>query len=194
MRYALFPLNTVVFPGTLLPLQVFEQRYLSLVSECMKQDTGFVIVLISQGQETGTAPQIYQVGCYVEIIDWESLPNGLLGISVRGKYRVRLSNSSVRDDGLLMADCEILTSDLEQQPDATASVYGPLTDMLRSLLQHPYARRYMNLIDYENRADICYRLSELLPISNRQKQLLLESETAQQLVDQLTTFISKLQA
>lgn len=196
MKTAIFPLNTIIFPGGILPLQIFEQRYLSLIKDCMKNETGFVIVLISEGKEVGAAPQIYSVGCYVEIIDWESLPNGLLGISIQAKERVRLSNISVRDDGLLLAETSPLESSLEPAPDKQPTlpdVFLPLADTLKQLMQHPFAKRYQDSIDYENVADICYRLSELLPISNKEKQSLLETESAQQMLDQLTLHISALQ-
>ena len=79
----------------------------------MKQQTGFVIVLISDGKEIGAAPQIYSTGCFVEIVDWESLPNGLLGISIEARYLVHLSNSYVRDDGLLLAEATAIESALD---------------------------------------------------------------------------------
>ncbi len=192
MKHALFPLHTVIFPGSILPLQIFEQRYLSLIKDCMKQQTGFITVLISEGKEVGTTPQIYSTGCYVDIIDWESLGNGLLGISVQAKYRAHLSHSSVRDDGLLLAEVTAIESTLDDS-SSLPDVFKPLSDTLKELLQHPFAERYKNKVDFTNTADICYRLSELLPISNKQKQLLLESETKQQMLDQLTLHINALQ-
>jgi Lon protease-like protein len=197
MRHALFPLHTVLFPGSILPLQIFEQRYLTLIKDCMKQQTGFVVVLISEGKEVGNevdnAPKIYCTGCYVEIIDWESLPNGLLGISIQAQHRVRLSNSTVRDDGLLLAEATPFESTLDQKM-AMPKAFSPLTDTLKQLLEHPFARRYKDDVDFENTADICYRLGELLPISSKQKQLLLESETVEQILDQLALHINSLQA
>lgn len=192
MKHALFPLNTVIFPGSILPLQIFEQRYLNLIKDCMKQQTGFVTVLISEGKEVGAAPKIYNTGCYVEIIDWESLEGGLLGISIQAKYRARLSNSSVRDDGLLLAEASPIESTLDDNP-TMPEVFQPLSDTLKELLDHPFAERYKNKVDFDNTADICYRLSELLPISNKQKQLLLETETAEQMLDQLALHINALQ-
>jgi len=192
MKRALFPLNTVMFPGSILPLQIFEQRYLQLIKDCMKQQTGFVVVLISEGKEVGSTPQIYCTGCYVEIIDWEPLPGGLLGISIQAKQRVRLSNSSVRDDGLLLAETCRIESTLENNlvlPEA----FKPLSDTLKQLLNHPFAEQYKDKVDFSNTADICYRLGELLPISNKQKQLLLETETAQEMLDQLALHINTLQ-
>ena len=141
MKLALFPLNTVLFPGSILPLQIFEQRYLNLVKDCMKQQTGFVSVLISEGKEVGSTPRIYQTGCYVEIIDWESLPNGLLGISIQAKYRVHLSNSSVRDDGLLLAEASPLYSTLDDNA-IMPETFKPLSDKLDQLLHQPFSDRY----------------------------------------------------
>ena len=192
MKLALFPLNTVLFPGSILPLQIFEQRYLNLIKDCMKQQTGFVTVLISEGKEVASTPQIYRTGCYVEIIDWESLPNGLLGISIQAKYRVHLSNSSVRDDGLLLADSTALESSLDARPTMPDG-FKPLTETLKQLLNHPFADRYQGKVNFDDTADICYRLAELLPVSNKEKQLLLESETAEQMLDQLALHINRLQ-
>lgn len=193
MKHALFPLNTVLFPGSILPLKIFEQRYLSLVKDCMKQETGFIVVLISAGKEVGSTPKIYCTGCYVEIIDWQSLPDGLLGISIEAKHRVQLSNSSVRDDGLLLAEAAPLQTTLDHNFILPPSL-KPLTDTLKELLEHPFARQYKNKVDFNNAAQICYRLAELLPINNKQKQLLLETETAEQMLDQLVILINSLQA
>jgi uncharacterized protein len=192
MKHALFPLNTVLFPGSILPLQIFEQRYLNLIKDCMKQQTGFVVVLISEGKEVGAAPQIYSTGCYVDIIDWESLDNGLLGVTVKAKYRVHLSNSSARDDGLLFAEATQQVSTLDNNP-VLPDAFKALPETLKLLLNHPFAERYKDRVDFNNTADICYRLGELLPVSNKEKQLLLESETTEQMLDQLALHINTLQ-
>ncbi len=192
MKHALFPLNTVLFPGSILPLQIFEQRYLTLIKDCMKQQSGFISVLISDGKEVGASPKIYCTGCYVEIIDWDSLSNGLLGISIQAKYRVHLSDSSVRDDGLLLAESVPLVSTLDKNP-ALPETLKPLSETLKQLLDHPFAERYKGKVDFNNTADLCYRLSELLPISNKEKQLLLETETAEQMLDLLVLHINALQ-
>lgn len=192
MKHALFPLHTVLFPGSTLPLQIFEQRYLNLIKDCMKQETGFVVVLISEGKEVGETPQIYQIGSYVEITDWQSLENGLLGISIQAKHRVRLSSCSVRDDGLLLAETAVFESTLDQDPPLPEA-FKPLSDTLKQLLEHPYAQHYKATININSTAEICYRLSELLPISSKQKQLLLETDSTQQMLDMLALHINALQ-
>lgn len=193
MKQALFPLNTVVFPGSVLPLKIFEQRYLNLVKSCMQQQSGFVIVFISEGREVGETPQIFSTGCYVEIIDWHALTDGLLGISIQAKHRVKLSNSSIRHDGLMLAEATPVESNLDKAQPLPESC-APLADTLKQLLEHPYAGQYKNTTDFTNVADICYRLAELLPISNRHKQLLLETETTEQMLNQLALHINALQS
>ena len=117
MRYALFPLHTVLFPGSRLPLQIFEQRYLGLISDSLKKQQGFVCVLISEGKEVNDTPSVFSTGCYVEITDWETLANGLLGITIEARYRVRLSQPNVKDSGLLVAETEAM-DDLTQASDS----------------------------------------------------------------------------
>ena len=50
----LFPLRTVLFPGGLLPLKVFEQRYVEMTKRCMKEGVPFGVVMITSGEEVAT--------------------------------------------------------------------------------------------------------------------------------------------
>ncbi|HHO59057.1 MAG TPA: peptidase S16 [Thiotrichales bacterium] len=195
MRYALFPLHTVLFPGSVLPLQIFEQRYIRLVTDCMRKQHGFVTVLISEGKEVGDTPEIYNVGCYVDITDWETLPNGLLGITIEARHRCRLFNLGVKDDGLLMAEAESIDTDTSDEPDTgrLPERYLPLADTLEQLLRHPFAEEQRQRVNFQSARDVCYRLCELLPISNEQKQILLEVPTLDELLDQTSVQIQALQ-
>ena len=72
MSFPLFPLNTVLFPGCRLDLQIFEARYLDMIGRCMKQNGGFGVVAIVEGEEVGDAPERYSlVGCEALIRDWQ---------------------------------------------------------------------------------------------------------------------------
>lgn len=85
MTLPLFPLNTVLFPGCMLDLQIFEARYLDMISRCMKQGEGFGVVCIIEGAEVGEAAgQFSAIGCEAIVRDFEQRPNGLLGIRVEG--------------------------------------------------------------------------------------------------------------
>ena len=77
MRVPLFPLNTVLFPGGPLPLRIFESRYIDMISERMKADAPFGVLLIRSGQESGPA-KTYGVGTLARISDWYQGSDGLL--------------------------------------------------------------------------------------------------------------------
>ena len=186
-----FPLNTVLFPGEILPLQIFEQRYLSLVKSCMKNECGFVVVLINSGKEVNDSPEIFRVGTYAKIIDWESLDGGLLGITVKGTHRVTLSNATAKDDGLLVGSIdEINIKDNNSQTVSTE--HDDLIKTLQEFSKHPFvAQRYTD-INYSSADDVCNLLSELLPISNIQKQELLETLNINHHIEKLQTIIKEL--
>jgi Lon protease-like protein len=79
----LFPLSGVLLPFGRIPLQIFEQRYLDLVRDCMKSGTDFGVVWIRRGEEVAqrgrVAPDLGDYGTCARIVDWDQLPNGLLG-------------------------------------------------------------------------------------------------------------------
>ena len=86
----LFPLNTVLFPGGVLPLRIFEPRYLDMVSDCLKSDTGIGVVLIKDGAETGKAADTYDTGTLSGISYWHKRPDGILGVTLKGDQRFRI--------------------------------------------------------------------------------------------------------
>ncbi|MEB3735215.1 hypothetical protein ULF88_16675 [Halopseudomonas pachastrellae] len=88
---ALFPLKFLLVPGCHLDLQIFEARYLDMVSRCFRQQQGFVVVGLESGSEVGSGNLRFgAIGCEARIIDWQQRDNGLLGIRVGGR-RARLS-------------------------------------------------------------------------------------------------------
>ena len=89
-RLPLFPLNTVLFPGQLLPLHIFEPRYRQLIAECQKINQPFGVVLIRSGQEVGLNAEPHPVGTTAKIIQCEKLPDGRLNILCVGDARFRL--------------------------------------------------------------------------------------------------------
>src|SRR6202046_598363 len=103
---ALFPLNTVLFPGGLLPLRIFETRYLDMVGGCMRQGADFGVVLIVDGNETSSAVDIAAVGTTAHIVDFQTQADGLLGLLCRGERRFRIAQRRQQDDGLNRATVE----------------------------------------------------------------------------------------
>ena len=172
MHSPIFPLNTVLFPGGRIPLQIFEPRYMDMVKNCLKQDMGFTVVLIREGTEVGTPAQIFDVGTHGNIVDWTSLENGLLGITVEGEVRVRILETQRQTDNLLTGEQHILP----EQPIPDSEQIEGLASMLKQLRQHPLAERLGGVPDYQDPTRVIWELCQLLPFPNAQKQALLESD------------------
>jgi len=111
MEIPLFPLNTVLFPGGVLPLRIFEQRYLDMAAACMKEAGTFGICLIAAGEEAGGVAEPHPVGTLARITDWEMEQLGILQVSVRGEQRFRILEKTVGANNLLRATVEVINDD-----------------------------------------------------------------------------------
>ena len=189
-RIPLFPLNTVLFPGSILPLKIFEQRYLDMAARCMKDKTPFGICLIADGQETGAPAEPHPVGTLASITNWEMEQLGILTISVLGGRRFRIIERSAGQDKLLEANVELLAE----------SHVTPLPTERQRLL--PLLRRVVNDLGHERIAEphrydeaewVGYRISEILPIQNLAKQKLLELDDPLARLEVLERFLDQRQ-
>ena len=172
MQIPLFPLHTVLYPGGPLPLRIFEQRYLDMVSRCVQDDSHFGVLLIRDGHETGPA-DTYSIGTLARITDWYQGSDGLLGITATGEARFRLLSSSRKDDGLAIGEIELLP---EESACALPENYQPLAKILSGVLDD-LGRLYESLEKhYDDAGWVGYRFSEILPISPEIKQTCLETD------------------
>lgn len=167
----LFPLHTVLYPGGPLPLRIFEPRYLSLVSRCVKQSSPFGVCLIQEGEETGEPPQPFSVGTLATIIDFNRLPDGLLGIVAEGGERFAIKETHVDADRLLCAEVALIPDDPVQSIPAQ---YAVLSRLLQEII-HQAGPVYATLEShYDDASWVGFRLAELLPLESNFKQELLE--------------------
>lgn len=190
MTLPLFPLNTVLFPGCMLDLQVFEARYLDMVSRCMKQGQGFGVVCIIDGAEVGEAAgQFSAIGCEALIRDFQQRPNGLLGIRVEGGRRFRVQRAQVLPDQLTLAEVEWLDEPPEQP---LTTEHADLAALLEALNAHPLVASLGMSSEPAGQDALANQLAYLLPLDVEQKLTLLETvdaplrlELLQQLLEQL---------
>jgi Lon protease-like protein len=170
MEIPLFPLRTVLYPGGPLPLRIFEQRYLDMISRCMKSNSPFGVLLIREGSETGPA-ETFEIGTLARITDWYQGSDGLLGITATGMDRFRCQTVRREDDGLLVGEVEILPSPPEC---ALPEEYKPFAKILHSVIDD-LGRLYEGLDkNYDDAGWVSYRFAEILPIEPGQKQSCLE--------------------
>ena len=191
MSLALFPLNTVLFPGCTLDLQLFEARYLDMIGRCMKKGEGFGVVCILDGQEVGLAPDGYAViGCEALIRDFKQQDNGLLGIRVEGGRRFRVREADVQRDQLLVADVEWL-EDLPERPLDEED--ADLLALLEALAEHPMVASLDMGADAQGQQELSHRLAYLLPFTDADKIGLLQLDDPQQRLDAIQTLLDELQ-
>jgi len=182
IRIPLFPLHNVLFPGGVLPLRIFEPRYLEMVSTCMKSGGGFGTALILSGSEVGEAAKTYEIGSYVRIIDWTLRDDGLLGISVQSEGRFRILSSEVLPNKLLQAEVELLPEQTTQQ---LPSEYAVAVDLLREIIQKVGGFYAEIEPHYDDPQWVSGRLAELLPVDLIQKQHLLQLDDPLQRLERL---------
>lgn len=188
----LFPLNAVLFPGGHLSLRIFEPRYLDLVRECSRNDSGFGACLILVGREAGEPATPAAVGTLARIEDFYSLPDGLLGIRARGSRRFRAATTRVRDNGLVHG----LVNWLPDEPEITMPPeYGLLAVILERLLEQiggEHARAGRQRLD--DASWVGFRLAELLPVEAAERQQWLQLTDPLQRLDGLMRCIPRFQS
>ncbi len=171
MHVPLFPLNSIVLPKGRIPLQLFEARYIDMLTRCLKEDRGFVVVLLREGLETDSMAAFYDIGTYVRIIDFQQLDNGMLGITVEGQAKVAVVKCWKAPDGLNVGDIDLL---LDEDDGPVPSQFSELPVVLKALLKHPVVNDLDMSVDFADARDVGWRLTELLPIDKQEKQRLLE--------------------
>ncbi len=186
----IFPLGIVALPGTIQYLQIFEPRYLKMVKECMKNDSGFVIVFQSE-HSNGKDFEISKKGSYVEIIDFNNLSNGLLGITVKSLEKVIIKDLTQLEDGLHVADVQPVI-DPEVDDQALLAEFPELANILSQLVKHPKISDMPLNVDFNSADSIAYHLAGLIPISSSTKQNLLEALDAAQRFKILSKYIDEM--
>ena len=184
----IFPLGLVALPGSIQSLQIFEQRYVNMIKSCMSENHGFVIVL--QNNEIKDF-EISKKGTYVEIIDFNNLPNGLLGITVKSENKVSLRNIYQLEDGLHIAEIKP-EIDPEVDNQALIAEYPEIINILSQLIKHPKINELPIKVDFNSADSIAYHLAGLIPLSMKQRQNLLEAFDASQRLSILSKYIEKI--
>ena len=171
LRVPIFPLNTVLFPGGLLPLKVFEARYMDMTRDCLKRDQPFGVCLIHEGSEVG-APAVPQgIGCLAKILEWDMQQQGILNLKTRGSQRFRILERETSTQGLISADVELIP------PEASVAVpekFAPCARLLEIVVADQGKPVFAEPHAFDDAAWVGYRLTEILPVPLLAKQKLLE--------------------
>jgi Lon protease-like protein len=189
-QYPLFPLSTVMFPGGTLALRIFEPRYLAMVRDCTRAGRPFGVTLLLRSRDSDESAAALAIGTLARIVDFNTLPDGLLGIRCVGEQRFHVEHASARQDGLLVGQ---LTLWPDEPRIALPPEYFLLSRLAQGLVE--------NLVEgaeeptkgqLDDASWVGFRLAELLPFELGEKQQLLEltdpRERLQRIVDALPRF------
>jgi Lon protease-like protein len=169
----LFPLGTVLFPGGLLPLRLFEQRYLEMGKACLRDASPFGVCRIREGAEVGTPATPEPVGCLARIIQWDMEQLGLLQIVAQGSQRFRIRERRLQADGLARATVELLPDESDTPvPERLAACRHLLERIAVEHCERIFARPFR----FDSSAWVGARLAEVLPLPGPLKQQLLEMD------------------
>lgn len=176
----LFPLQTVLFPGGVLGLKVFEARYLDLVSDCMRTQQPFGVIALARGAEAGrsSAPvQLESVGVLARIDELDAEQSGILRVRCTGLQRFRRRGEpAAQDNGLWTSRIRLIDPDPAHVPGqamlqtvrALAGAIKTLNEQGRSPFNEPYR--------LDDAGWVANRWCELLPVPVAAKQKLMELE------------------
>jgi Lon protease-like protein len=182
----LFPLGTVLFPDGVLPLKVFEQRYIEMTKVCLRESRPFGVCLIKEGHEVGTAAVPEPIGCLAAIEQWDMPQLGVFHLVARGGGRFRILDMRVASNHLISATIELIPA------DAGADTVDPLCrEVLQAIVEKVGSERFPSPLRLDDAAWLGFRLAEMLPLEARVKQELLELTDAGQRLERLRALLVK---
>lgn len=183
----LFPLKTVLFPGGVLPLKVFEMRYIDMVCECMKNNAPFGVVLIKSGQEVGAVAEPEDVGSLARITRQDMPSLGVMMLRTQGGERFRILQTRVLPDNRLEARIEMIAADIDPPVNAMhincAKTLKIVIDDIdaRGVAEQgeAFASPFAQPMHFDSAGWVANRWSEILPIPLKARQRLLELDDPQ---------------
>ncbi|HEX8011235.1 MAG TPA: LON peptidase substrate-binding domain-containing protein [Casimicrobiaceae bacterium] len=174
---ALFPLKTVLFPGGVLPLKVFEQRYVTMTKACLKDDKPFGVCLLTRGEEVSASAAasadvaFAPIGTRARIAAWDMPQLGILHIRAEGLKRFQVQSHAVAEDGLVVGK----VTELANEPKLPlGDAFKPLASLLEVLIDRVGKESFPADLALSDASWVGYRLAEVLPLPLPIKQSMLE--------------------
>ncbi len=184
----IFPLNTVLYPGSLLPLKIFEQRYLDMTKACVRDNAPFGVCRIREGEEVGLPALPELVGCTALIQEWEMPHLGVFHLRTCGVVPFRILHQTNQPNGLIRADVEWLAEATgAPSPDALALCRR----VLEQIVEKVGSEYFICPLAYDDPRWISYRLAEVLPLATDVKQSLLELRDDGERLERLHTYLQQ---
>ncbi|PSW01135.1 LON peptidase substrate-binding domain-containing protein [Photobacterium lipolyticum] len=174
-RTALLPSSGHVLPGGRLEITVAEAKYIRMVKESLASSSGFTICMINEADENQEVKKIPAIATLVNIVDFNALEGGLLGITVEGSKKIRLIDIHIDYDGLLIGEYKPY---IQWHSLPISRLTQCLSDKLKLFYSTmPEIGALYSAPKYNDISWICQRWIEILPLEVQYKQLLITQES-----------------
>ena len=184
----LFPLNTLLFPGGVLALKIFEQRYMDMAKQCLQSEAVFGVCLIKEGAEVGAAAVPNVVGSLARIASWDMPQLGVLNIRAVGVQRFQILEYNAQPDGLLIAQAIRLPP---EPPVPLPAEHAACAEVLKHIVARVGEEKFEPPFAVDDGVWVSYRLAEILPIKTQAKQSMLEMNDTLVRLDVLHKFLAQ---
>ncbi len=177
VQLPLFPLNLVLFPGMDLPLHIFEERYKSMIGDCLNQNLPFGVVLIKEGLEVGTAAEPERIGTSTRILRSEPLDEGRMNIMTKGERRFEIEEIIQREPHIVGRVRFLVELEGEGCAELVPQINEEYVALVRNLtaLTGGYTSR---VAVPEDPVELSYAIAGNLDLEVHLRQSLLVTETA----------------
>lgn len=194
-RLPLFPLGTVLFPEMMLPLHIFEPRYQTMIASRLDDDPMFGVVLIRSGNEVGDEPEIHDIGTAASLIGVARYDDGRYNLALRGGRRFQVQsfdwNVGYMTGSIAWIDGDMSGTDrsdaLHALKDSVANEFNAYLDVTERTAGVRIARSAFA----DDPQEVAYAICSMMPLSNAERQRLLEAPTAQELLAELETVLRR---
>lgn len=184
----IFPLDTVLFPEGLLPLRIFETRYMDMARDCLRTRAPFGVCLIKSGREVGEAAVPEEIGTFAHIESCDMHQLGVLHVKTRGGTRFRIVERTTTSQGLVRARVEPID---EEEDEPLAERFAPCAKLLGSVIAGQKQPVFLEPHRLESTSWVGRRLAEILPIPNAARQRLLELDDCEARLEILFRFLEQ---
>ena len=187
----LFPLRTVLYPGGVLPVKIFEQRYIDMAKRCLKDEQPFGVCLLTQGDEvaaSGARQEFALIGTLARIIRWDMPQLGILHVTTEGGTRFQVHEHRLQSNNLAVGQVTMLAP---EPAVAVTDEYAPLVRLLEIVAGRLGTDNFPQEIKYDDGSWVGYRLAEVLPLPLHIKQTMLEINDASVRLKVLREFLAQ---
>jgi Lon protease-like protein len=174
LEIPLFPLSAHLLPGGRISLRIFEPRYVRMIKEACKNDSSFGICMLNAKGNKDRNEHIYSIGTFAKVIDFDTLDNGFLGVTVEGSKCFDIKSITTESDGLRLGECQWLDEWTVQSEEHSIA---PIDEKLMEIFdKYPEFNTLYQNPKFSDPVWVIYRWLELIPVDAEKKQHLMQQK------------------